>query len=66
MKITEGTIFYIQGNPDSPIRVEHVFDDGTFSIGYPGQPEQGTTTVHMSYWPELCEKLAILPSTTAA
>lgn len=64
MTVTVGSIFYIQGNPDSPIRIEHVFDDGSFSIGYPGQPGQGTTTVQLSYWPELCEKLALQPSTT--
>lgn len=59
MTIHEGQVFFINGDPDAAIQVAAVFDDGAILIAYPGRPDQGTTLVEMSYWPELCERLAI-------
>lgn len=59
MKIHEGQVFYIKGDPDASIQVAAVFENGSILISYPGRPDQGTTLVEMSYWPELCERLAI-------
>lgn len=59
MDIYEGRVFHIKDDPEAAIQVAAVFEDGSILISYPGRPAQGATLVKMSYWPELCERLAI-------